>query len=55
MFGPFYTTKGGQGTELGVAICQQILDRDGGTIRLASTSGQGTTVMIEIQRADAGG
>jgi len=55
VFEPFYTTKGGQGTGLGLAICQQILDRHGGIIRLASTPGQGTTVMIELQRADAGG
>jgi signal transduction histidine kinase len=55
VFEPFYTTKGGQGTGLGLAICQQILDRHGGTIRLASTPGQGTTVMIELQQADAGG
>jgi len=54
VFEPFYTTKGIQGTGLGLAICQQILDRHGGTIRLASTPGRGTTVMIELQRADAG-
>ena len=55
VFEPFYTTKGGQGTGLGLAICQQILDCHGGSIRLASTPGRGTTVTIEIQRADAGG
>jgi signal transduction histidine kinase len=54
VFEPFYTTKGGQGTGLGLAICQQNLDRPGGTIRLASTPGRGTTVTIEIQRAEAG-
>jgi PAS domain S-box-containing protein len=54
-FEPFYTTKGGQGTGLGLTICQQILARHGGTIRLASTPGRGTTVMIEIQRANAEG
>jgi DNA-binding response OmpR family regulator len=55
VFEPFYTTKDGQGTGLGLAICQQILDRHGGSIRLASTPGRGTTVTIELQRADAGG
>jgi PAS domain S-box-containing protein len=55
VFEPFYTTKGGQGTGLGLAICQQILDRHGGAIRLASTPGRGTTVTIELPRADTGG
>jgi PAS domain S-box-containing protein len=55
VFEPFYTTKGDQGTGLGLAICKQIIDRHGGTIRLDSAPGSGTTVTIDLLRADAGG
>ena len=62
VFEPFYTTKGDKGTGLGLAICKQIIDRYGGTIRLESAPGRGTTVTIDLRqvtidlrRADAGG
>jgi signal transduction histidine kinase len=54
VFEPFYTTKGTQGTGLGLAICKQIIDRHGGTIRLESAPESGTTVIIDLPRADAG-
>jgi len=53
VFEPFYTTKGDQGTGLGLAICKQIIDNHGGTIRLESTPGSGTTVTIELPPAAA--
>ena len=53
VFEPFYTTKGDKGTGVGLAICKQIIDRHGGTIRLDSTPGSGTTVLIDLPRADA--
>ena len=55
VFEPFYTTKGDRGTGLGLAICKQIVDRHGGAIRLESTPGGGTTITIDLLRADAQG
>jgi C4-dicarboxylate-specific signal transduction histidine kinase len=52
-FEPFYSTKGEQGTGLGLAICRQIIDNHRGTIRLDSTPGAGTIVIITLPRADA--
>ena len=52
VFEPFYSTKGERGTGLGLAICRQILDSHQGTIRLESTPGVGTTVILELPQAD---
>jgi PAS domain S-box-containing protein len=49
---PFYSTKGAYGTGLGLAICKQIIDSHEGTLRLESTPGIGTTVIVEIPQAD---
>lgn len=51
-FEPFFSTKGQQGTGLGLAMCQQIMDAHQGAIYLDSTSGEGTTVTIELLQAD---
>ena len=47
IFQPFYTTKT-QGTGLGLAICRQLMEHQGGTIRVASRLGEGTRVTIEL-------
>ena len=52
IFEPFYTTKGECGTGLGLAVCRELIERCGGTIRLDSTPGVGTTVTMEFMRAD---
>jgi two-component system sensor kinase FixL len=51
-FEPFYSTKE-HGTGLGLAISQQIIDSHRGSLRLDSTLGEGTVVIIELPRGDA--
>ena len=40
--------RGGQGTGLGLAICQGMLNAHGGTARVESTPGQGTTLILQL-------
>jgi signal transduction histidine kinase len=48
-FEPFYTTKpAGSGTGLGLAVTQDLIGQAGGAIRVASTSGEGTTFVIGL-------
>ncbi len=47
VFAPFYTTKT-QGTGLGLAICRQLMEQQGGTIRVVSRVGEGTRVTIDL-------
>jgi signal transduction histidine kinase len=48
-FDPFFTTRApGQGTGMGLAVCHGIVTRHGGTLRLASTPGQGTRVTVRL-------
>lgn len=49
VFEPFFTTKGsGKGTGLGLSIARNILTEHGGSIRLESVPGEGTTVCLEL-------
>jgi two-component system sensor histidine kinase HydH len=47
VFFPYFTTKTG-GTGIGLAISQKIIADHGGTIRVESEPGKGTTVFVEL-------
>jgi two-component system NtrC family sensor kinase len=49
LFEPFFTTKPqGEGSGLGLSLCRSIVEGHGGTIHMASQSGQGTTVCMTL-------
>jgi CheY-like chemotaxis protein len=48
VFEPFFSTKGTQGTGLGLAVCYGIVQRHGGSIDVESSPGEGTTFFIRL-------
>jgi len=49
VFEPFFTTKKrGEGTGLGMSICQRIIENHGGRIELTSEAGKGTEVIMTL-------
>ena len=53
IFTPFYTTKT-QGTGLGLPICRQLMENNGGTLRAASQLRQGACFVLELPAVDLG-
>jgi PAS domain S-box-containing protein len=45
---PFFSTKGQQGTGLGLALVQGIVQRHAGELTIESTLGHGTTVIVRL-------
>ena len=45
---PFFTTKGDQGTGLGLSMVHGIAKRHGGSIYIESTPGEGTTFILRL-------
>ena len=50
---PFFSTKGEQGTGLGLALVYGVMQRHGGEIEIQSTPGAGTTVQLCFAMAPA--
>lgn len=50
---PFFSTKGEQGTGLGLVIVDQVISRAGGFMRIDSAPNAGTTVRIYVPRIAA--
>jgi signal transduction histidine kinase len=45
---PFFTTKGGAGSGLGLSMAQGFAGQSGGTLRIASAPGRGTAVELRL-------
>jgi len=51
-FEPFYSTKEGKGSGLGLSMVYGFITQSGGHVRLDSTPGQGTTVHLYLPRSE---
>lgn len=51
LFEPFHTTKGENGTGLGLYITKQLVERNAGKVSVNSKEGQGTRFILEFKIA----
>jgi signal transduction histidine kinase len=54
IFEPYFTTKGAQGTGLGLPMAFGIVERHGGSVAVESAPGQGTTIRLTLPLRTAG-
>jgi len=50
---PLFTTKGDLGTGMGLAIAAGLVESFGGSLRVESQEGNGTSVIVSLRRANA--
>ena len=48
LFSSFFSTKGGQGTGLGLLVTQKLIREHGGEITFASQEGEGSTFTVRL-------
>jgi signal transduction histidine kinase len=48
IFGSFFSTKGSQGTGLGLLVSRKLIEEHGGTIDVTSQLGEGTTFIVRL-------
>jgi signal transduction histidine kinase len=48
IFGSFFSTKGSQGTGLGLLVSRKLIEEHGGTIDVTSQLGEGTTFTVRL-------
>lgn len=53
IFDPFYTTRGSEGTGLGMSIADAMVSKHGGDIRVESEEGKGSEIVIRLPLTDA--
>lgn len=53
VFEPFFTTKGNEGTGLGLAMVYACMQRHGGSVKLRTAPGEGTTCRLTFPRPGA--
>jgi signal transduction histidine kinase len=51
IFQSFFSTKGTEGTGIGLMLCKKIVDRHGGSIDVASEPNKGSTFIVRLPAA----